>query len=108
MSTNGGMRRAASFWRHLPRPPAVHVLLRRSARRGVRRGLFEPGLPSWHGIWWLMSPGGSPLPWAGTLTTTRIGRKTVLASADLTVLGWVNFPLYTFSADKPGKAVCSA
>jgi len=71
-------------------------------------GFFEPGLPPWHGIWWLMSPGGSPLPWAGTLTTTRIGRKTVLASAGLTVLGWVNFPLYTFSADKAGKAVCSA
>lgn len=71
-------------------------------------GFFEPGLPPWHGIWWLMSPAGYPRPWAGTLTTTKIGRKTVLASADLTAVGWINFPLYTFSADKRGKAVCSS
>jgi predicted lipoprotein with Yx(FWY)xxD motif len=71
-------------------------------------GFDEPGLPPWHGSWWLMSPAGHPAPWAGTLTTTAVGRKTVLASSNLTVLGWINFPLYTFSADKPGKAVCSA
>jgi predicted lipoprotein with Yx(FWY)xxD motif len=41
------------------------------------------------------------VPWAGTLTTTTIGGKTVLAEQYLTVAGWVNFPLYTFSADQP-------
>ena len=44
-------------------------------------GWFEPGplLPPWHGIWWLISARGTPVPWAGTLTTTKIGGKTVLA-----------------------------
>ena len=65
-------------------------------------GYFEPGplLPPWHGIWWLISAGGTPVPWAGTLTTTTIGGKTVLAEQYLTVAGWVNFPLYTFSGDQ--------
>ena len=62
-------------------------------------GWFEPGLPPWHGIWWLMSPGGQPVPWAGTLTTTKVGGKTVLAEPFLTGIGWVNFPVYTFSGD---------
>jgi predicted lipoprotein with Yx(FWY)xxD motif len=74
----------------------------------VGEGFFEPGLPPWHGVWWLMSPRGFPRPWAGTLTTAKIGGKTVLAASYLTEPGWINFPLYTFSADKPGRAVCSA
>ena len=74
----------------------------------IGEGFNEPGLPPWHGVWWVMSPGGYPLPWAGTLTSTGIGRKSVLAASYLTALGWINFPLYTFSADKPGRAVCSA
>jgi len=46
-------------------------------------GWFEPGplLPPWHGIWWLTSAGGQPVPWAGTLTTTTSGGKTVLAES---------------------------
>jgi len=55
-----------------------------------------------------MSPGGNPLPWAGTLTTTTIGDKTVLAATYQTALGFINFPLYTFSADMYNRAVCSA
>ena len=43
-------------------------------------GWFEPGLPPWHGVWWVMSPGGYPVPWAGSLTTTKVGGKTVLAA----------------------------
>jgi predicted lipoprotein with Yx(FWY)xxD motif len=70
-------------------------------------GFNEPGVPPWHGVWWLISPAGYPVPWAGTLTTTPIGSTTVLAASYMTQLGWVNFPLYTFSADKPGRAVCS-
>jgi predicted lipoprotein with Yx(FWY)xxD motif len=62
-------------------------------------GWFEPGLPPWHGVWWLMGPGGQPVPWAGTLTTARIGGRTVLAEPMLTGIGWVKFPLYTFSSD---------
>jgi predicted lipoprotein with Yx(FWY)xxD motif len=71
-------------------------------------GWFEPGLPPWFGVWWLMSPGGYPVPWAGTLTTTKVGGKTVLAAQYETGAGWVNFPLYTFSADSSSSAVCSA
>ena len=62
-------------------------------------GWFEPGLPPWHGVWWLMSPGGQPVPWAGTLTTAKVGGQTVLAEPMLTGIGWVKFPLYTFSGD---------
>ncbi len=62
-------------------------------------GWFEPGLPPWHGIWWLMSPGGQPVPWAGTLTTARVGGQTVLAEPFMTGIGWVKFPVYTFSGD---------
>ena len=74
-------------------------------------GWFEagPALPPWHGIWWLISADGAPVPWAGTLTTTTIGGKTVLAEQYETIAGWVNFPLYTFSGDQPyGFATCSA
>jgi predicted lipoprotein with Yx(FWY)xxD motif len=71
-------------------------------------GWFEPGLPPWHGVWWLMSPGGHPVPWAGTLTTAKVGGQTVLAEPMLTAIGWVNFPLYTFSADGADQATCTA
>ncbi len=70
-------------------------------------GYFEPGLLPWHGIWWLMSAGGQPVPWAGTLTTTTVGGKTVLAETYQTVFGFVNFPVYTFSGDRYGPR-CSA
>jgi predicted lipoprotein with Yx(FWY)xxD motif len=72
-------------------------------------GWFEPGLPPWYGIWWLMSPGGQPVPWAGTLTTTRVGGKTVLAEPYQTGIGWINFPVYTFTGDQAYySASCSA
>ena len=71
-------------------------------------GFFEPGLPPWHGIWWMMSAGGQPVPWAGTLTTTTIGAKTVLAETYQTVFGFVNFPVYTFSGDQSYGPKCSA
>ena len=65
-------------------------------------GWFEPGLPPWHGIWWLMSPYGQPVPWAGNLTTTEVNGTKVLAERYLTGAGWVNFPVYTFSGDQYG------
>jgi predicted lipoprotein with Yx(FWY)xxD motif len=69
-------------------------------------GFFEPGLPPWHGIWWLMSPYGQPVPWEGSLTTTSVNGKTVLAERYETQVGWVNFPVYTFSGDRGGP-VCT-
>ena len=74
-------------------------LFDRQAGAVTGEGWFEPGLPPWHGIWWLISPGGQPVPWAGTLTTAKIGGQTVLAEPFMTGIGWVNFPLYTFSGD---------
>ena len=48
------------------------------------------------------------MPWAGTLTTTTISGKTVLAEQYMTVAGWVNFPVYTFSGDQPyAGAACT-
>jgi predicted lipoprotein with Yx(FWY)xxD motif len=72
-------------------------------------GWDEPGLPPWHGVWWLISASGEPVAWAGTLTTTTVAGKTVLAEPFSTGIGWVNFPVYTFSGDQPyGWAACSA
>ncbi|HUB22864.1 MAG TPA: hypothetical protein VMA97_10720 [Streptosporangiaceae bacterium] len=70
-------------------------------------GWFEPGLPPWHGVWWLISAGGQPVPWAGTLTKATIGGKTVLAEPMLTGIGWVNWPLYTFSGDSSYGTTCA-
>jgi predicted lipoprotein with Yx(FWY)xxD motif len=70
-------------------------------------GWFEPGLPPWHGIWWLMSPGGQPVPWAGTLTTARVSGQTVLAEPFMTGIGWVKFPVYTFSGDLGTGRTCA-
>jgi predicted lipoprotein with Yx(FWY)xxD motif len=63
-------------------------------------GWDEPGLPPWHGVWWLISAGGLPVPWAGTLAATNAGGHTVLAELMETGVGWVRFPLYTFSGDQ--------
>ncbi len=71
-------------------------------------GWFEPGLPPWFGVWWVMSPDGSPVPWAGSLTTTKVGGKTVLAAQFVTGAGWINFPVYTFSADSSSYSACAA
>jgi len=72
-------------------------------------GWFEPGLLPWHGMWWLMSPAGEPVPWAGTLTTTTVGGHQVLAESYNTGLGWISFPVYTFNSTAPyGFAACSA
>jgi predicted lipoprotein with Yx(FWY)xxD motif len=72
-------------------------------------GWFEPGplLPPWHGIWWLISARGAPVPWAGMLTTTTIGGKTVLAETYQTVAGFVNWPVYTFTGDRRYYAACT-
>ena len=83
-------------------------LFDRQAGAVTGQGYFEPGLPPWHGVWWLMSPSGQPVPWAGTLTTARIGGQTVLAEPMFTGIGWINFPLYTFSGDVSSYGVTCA
>jgi predicted lipoprotein with Yx(FWY)xxD motif len=56
----------------------------------------------------LTSSANRPVPWAGSLTTTKVAGKTVLAAQQLTGAGWVNFPVYTFSADSPSSSACAA
>lgn len=82
-------------------------LFDRQAGAVTGEGYFEPGLPPWHGIWWLMSAGGQPVPWTGTLTKAVIGGKTVLAEPLLTGIGWINFPVYTFSGDSSYGTTCA-
>jgi len=70
-------------------------------------GWDEPSLPPWHGVWNLIAPSGQAVPWAGTLTTTKIGGRTVLAALMLTGAGWVAFPVYSYSKDTPGHNACT-
>lgn len=50
-----------------------------------------------------MSHFGQPVPWAGTLTTATLASgKTVLAETYQTGIGFLNFPVYTFSGDSNG------
>jgi predicted lipoprotein with Yx(FWY)xxD motif len=70
-------------------------------------GWDEPGLPPWHGVWYLMAPSGQALPWAGSLTTTKVRGRTVLATPMLTGVGWVNFPVYSYSKDSSSASACN-
>jgi len=70
-------------------------------------GWDEPGLPPWHGLWNLIAPSGLARPWVGTLSTTTIGKKTVLAAAMFTALGIINFPVYSYSKDTPKHGACT-
>ena len=47
------------------------------------------------------------MPWAGTLTTTTIGGKKVLAEPYETGAGWINFPVYTFTGDQSYSGTAS-
>ncbi len=71
------------------------------------QGWDEPSLPPWHGVWWLMAPSGRALPWAGALTKITIGGKRVLASPMMTGVGWVDFPVYSFSRDSVNRSRCT-
>jgi predicted lipoprotein with Yx(FWY)xxD motif len=67
----------------------------------------EPGLPPWHGVWTLLKPSGQALPWAGTLTTTTIKGKKVLAAQMNTGIGTINFPVYSYSSDTSTHSACA-
>ncbi|MGA8682737.1 MAG: hypothetical protein WB592_19845 [Acidimicrobiales bacterium] len=70
-------------------------------------GWDEPSLPPWHGVWSLIAPSGLALPWIGTLTTTKIGGKEVLATQMITGAGTINFPVYSFSKDTAETTTCT-
>jgi predicted lipoprotein with Yx(FWY)xxD motif len=71
-------------------------------------GWNEPSLPPWHGVWSLISPAGTPVAWPGTLTTMRLGGKTVLATLMMTGAGWFSFPVYSYSRDSSSASACTA
>lgn len=79
-----------------------------SAGQITGEGWDEPGLPPWHGLWYVVSPNGTPVPWAGMLTTSAIGGKTVLAAEMQTLDGWVSFPVYRFTKSECDTACARA
>jgi predicted lipoprotein with Yx(FWY)xxD motif len=70
-------------------------------------GWDEPSIPPWNGLWYLVSPDGSPLAWPGTLTTQKVGNTTVLAALEQTLAGWETFPVYSFSGDSATQSTCT-
>lgn len=70
-------------------------------------GWDEPSLPPWHGVWWLISPAGTPVAWPGTLTTMTLGGKTVLGTLMMTGAGWFAFPVYSYSKDGSSSSACT-
>ena len=70
-------------------------------------GWDEPSLPPWHGVWWTVSPAGTPVGWPETLTTTSIGGKTVLAAQMLTGVGFEDFPVYSYTKDTSASSTCN-
>jgi predicted lipoprotein with Yx(FWY)xxD motif len=79
-----------------------------SAGQITGEGWDEPGLPPWHGLWYVVSPTGEPVPWAGTLTTSTIRGKTVLAAQFETLAGWISFPVYRYTKSQCGGACARA
>jgi predicted lipoprotein with Yx(FWY)xxD motif len=71
-------------------------------------GYDEPSIPPFHGVWWLMTPAGLPLPWPGTLAETTIADgRNVLGAIMLTGGGFKTAPVYAFSGDSSSKAACT-
>lgn len=77
-----------------------------SAGQITGEGWDEPGLPPWHGLWYVVSPKGTPVPWAGMLTTSTIRGKTVLAAQMETLIGWISFPVYRYTKSQC-KGTCA-
>jgi predicted lipoprotein with Yx(FWY)xxD motif len=70
-------------------------------------GWDEPSLPPWSGLWYLVSPSGQALAWPGTLTTMTEHSKTVLGALEMTLAGWEDFPLYSYSGDTTSASNCT-
>ena len=60
-------------------------------------GFVEPGLPPWHGAWYLLSPSGAPLTWPGLLDEMTIKGSPVVASLIYTIIGVKSEPVYSYS-----------
>ena len=69
-------------------------------------GWDEPGIPPAHGLWYLLTPQGLPLPSAQTLATTTVGSRTVLGAMMLDGAFHV-FPVYSLSSDSASSSTCT-
>ncbi|HUZ19184.1 MAG TPA: hypothetical protein VMU75_01250 [Acidimicrobiales bacterium] len=70
-------------------------------------GWDEPSLPPWHGVWYVVSPAGSPLAPSEMLTTTTVKTKAVLGALMFTQAGWEIFPVYSYSKDSATASACA-
>jgi predicted lipoprotein with Yx(FWY)xxD motif len=69
-------------------------------------GWDEPGIPPDHGLWYLITPQGLPLPWSQMLATTTVGGRTVLGA--MMVDGVLHtFPVYSLSSDTASTSTCT-
>jgi len=71
-------------------------------------GWVEPGLPPWHGAWYVVSPAGAPLAWPSTLTETTVKGKHVLGALISTLAGVKTDPVYSYSKDSSSTSACTA
>ena len=60
-------------------------------------GFVEPGLPPWHGAWYLLSPSGAPLTWPGLLDQETVKGSPVVAALISTIAGVKSDPVYSYS-----------
>jgi len=60
-------------------------------------GFVEPGLPPWHGAWYLLSPSGAPLTWPGLLDEVTIKGSPVVGALISTIAGVKSDPVYSYS-----------
>jgi predicted lipoprotein with Yx(FWY)xxD motif len=67
----------------------------------------EPGLPPWHGAWYVVSPAGTPLAWPNMLTELTVKGKQVLAVVISTLAGIKADPVYSYSKDSSSTSACT-
>jgi len=67
----------------------------------------EPGLPPWHGVWYVVNPAGTPLASPGMLTELTVKGKPVLAAVISTLAGIKADPVYSFSKDSSSTSGCT-
>jgi predicted lipoprotein with Yx(FWY)xxD motif len=67
----------------------------------------EPGLPPWHGAWYVVSPTGTPLAPPSTLTEITVGGKQVLGALISTLAGVKADAVYSYSKDSSSTSACT-
>jgi predicted lipoprotein with Yx(FWY)xxD motif len=70
-------------------------------------GWVEPALPPWHGVWYVVSPAGAPLPAPNMLTETTVNGKPALATVITTLAGIKADPVYAYNKDSSSTSACT-